>query len=499
MTVRHRVVRLRPVGIDRLAVGSVAVVAVAQFAAIGTKSLWADEAFSWSTSNRSWSSLLKLSFTRETNGLLYAVLLKVWMLGGQSEAWLRSFSAIATIATAVVVFRLGVVLANRRCAVAAVLLFGLNGSVISYGQNVRFYALVSFVTSLSMLAFAREVIEPSAKSLRRWVACCIILPWVHLLAIPIIAAEVISLGLLAPSARQLRRRITALAFAVPSIAVVALLVSRHDEGQNLLVFAPGDVLKVISGRAGVVGYGATALLVAAAIGASIDEVGYGPSLRKWSLGLCLCWVWVPIGALFVPSLVQPVFVGRYLLFVVPGIVLGAAIALEPLVWPSGRHRGERRRRSSFLLGFAVAFIVVGTLAGSRYWYRGDAGHDWRAASTVLLREARPSDGVLFANDSVRLFHEYYRTRQTRSTEPVPVYPSQPWGRYGTGDQRYLPFTTADLLRARKRYPRVWLVIETPLLWGANPPVWAAALPSDPGLLARYSANGVEVYLLEGVT
>lgn len=64
---------------------------------IGRWSLWADEAFSISTSDRSWESLAKLTYRSEATGSLYAVVLRLWLHIGRSEAWLRSFSTVCVL------------------------------------------------------------------------------------------------------------------------------------------------------------------------------------------------------------------------------------------------------------------------------------------------------------------------------------------------------------------------------------------------------------------
>jgi hypothetical protein len=74
---------------------------------IGSKSLFLDEGFTASTVLRSWRSLLELTVVHETSGALHAVLLRPLTEFGQSEAVLRSLSAMCLIALVPVVGALG--------------------------------------------------------------------------------------------------------------------------------------------------------------------------------------------------------------------------------------------------------------------------------------------------------------------------------------------------------------------------------------------------------
>ena len=70
----------------------------------GAKGVFGDEAYSLSTALRSWGSLWDHVRNHETNGLLYAALLRMWSELGDSLTWLRYLSALfaagAVVATA---------------------------------------------------------------------------------------------------------------------------------------------------------------------------------------------------------------------------------------------------------------------------------------------------------------------------------------------------------------------------------------------------------------
>jgi len=155
-------------------------------------------------------------------------------------------------------------------------------------------------------------------------------------------------------------------------------------------------------------------------------------------------------------LFEPVLSGRYMMVSVPGICVYGAIGLVEYVssWSSASVRGR------WLRAGAVAAVAVASLAGVALWLRGAEVEDWHGASRHVFTQAREGDEVLFANDSVRLFFEYYRTEDFADppTVPVPAYPSDPWGEYETGDHRYLSFTADDVRAAAGRAERIWVVV-----------------------------------------
>ena len=77
----------------------------------------------------------------------------------------------------------------------------------------------------------------------------------------------------------------------------------------------------------------------------------------------------------------------------------------------------------------------------------------------MFANARATDRLVLANDSIQLFFNYEHTRQgTLPLGPQPGYPAGTWGSYQTGDQRYESPTAAELAAAVKDAPRVWVVI-----------------------------------------
>ncbi len=435
---------------------------------LGNHSVWGDEGFSISTSRRPFGELLRLSVETETTGAPYALLLHVWMKLGDSETALRSLSALLVLCAVAVVGwianRLGGPVLGGRRAVIAMGLFGLHGTVVEYGQSIRFYALVLLVGAVSMAAFVADVERPGRLALTVWAVASVLLPACHLLASPVIGAQFLALLLLDAPRRRWRRRLPVFVAAGAMAAVVLSLVHGRDEGQDLVTFGLGALKEVALSLSGTGGIPA---LVVVAGGAAIathalwldlhDPTVAADPLTRFRLLLPVLWLAVPVVTLALLSLVQPAFLGRYLLVTVPGLMLLLAAAVDSLLQRSGRLVGAL---------FLAAMISALSIGGIR-WLSGQRGDMWRAIACEVREGARRGDAILFANDSVRLYFEYERTQPrpgcesgaADAAEPVPVFPSMPWGEYGTGDHVYEPFRGDDVRRALADHPRAWLVIE----------------------------------------
>jgi uncharacterized membrane protein YuzA (DUF378 family) len=466
---------------------------------LGTYGLWADEGFSVSTSLRSWSELLNLSLTKESNGALYAAILKVWSIGGTSEFWLRLPSAISFIATASMTWFLGRRLHSAAAGAAAGVLVSLHGTLIEYGQNIRFYAPVTAVGVAFVLAIHRLIEQRTTGRVWAVAVLGVCLPLLHLVAGTLLFGAAVMFVLVARESPKIgSKRIVsfpmALVSLLPGFAVmmlVAALVSSRNEGQSinqpLGVAAVVDVIYSLTGSggiAGAIGYAIVGLLAAVVVRSTVRQRMAGDG--NWFDPL-VPWVILvtALAAVSVGSLATNLMVGRYVLFLVPFLALlvciGAATAASALF---RRSRTSRRRLGGVVLpaagpppwsgkrvigvGVVVSMLVVGTggaSLGSFRWLNNGDREEWRPLATSLLGDAKPADAVLFANDSIRLFVEYQLRQhpEQRSTAPEPVFPPYAWGKYRTGDQQYIPFTAVDVRSAMKSHATVWLVVERPLV------------------------------------
>lgn len=423
---------------------------------VGDRSLWMDEAFSWSTADRSWGDLFHLIRGAEANGALYSLFLKPWIGLDEAEGWMRLPSVLFMAATVPLVYLIGRRLLDQRDAVLAAVLFAVNGSVIMFAQQVRGYALVSLLAALSWWCFVTDITDTRRTSNRPawwWAILSVALAYGHVVATLIPVAQLVSLVWVDRPVERLRERVGPIALWIVGLVPLALSLRGNDEIQGLLSLRLGvfrDVLYTLTGRSGVAGVVMVGVL--GAIGGfdlwrrALDGRG---TVDGWRSGVVLTWVVVPPVLLLAVSLVQPLLIGRYLLICLPGIVLVVARG----AWLAATAIGGLARWTVPALTVAVSLI------GVTWWLERVVPEDWSQASRAVIVDGQSGDVVVFVNDSVRLFAEYYREQAgVPVPNAVPVFPDQPWGAYGTGDQRYVAPTEAELTAIAARSARVWFVV-----------------------------------------
>jgi mannosyltransferase len=139
--------------------GLTVVAAALRFATLGVQSYHHDEIVTASRVLRDgfWHAMDAVGFSESAPPLYYA-LAWVWtQLTGTGEFGLRSFSALAGVATVPVAYLLGAELRGRRAGVAAAALVAVNPMLLWYSQEARGYALLAFLTALAALYFVRAL------------------------------------------------------------------------------------------------------------------------------------------------------------------------------------------------------------------------------------------------------------------------------------------------------------------------------------------------------
>ncbi|TWJ26102.1 mannosyltransferase [Micromonospora endolithica] len=351
---------------------------------LGRAQLWRDELATWSAATRPVGDLVRLAGTIDAASGPYYLLVHGWVeLAGDSTTALRLPSALAMTGAAGLTAVLGARLAGFRAGLLAGLLFAVLPGTSRYGQEARPYALATLLAVAATLLLVAASRRPGAA---RWVAYALVvaaLGLVHLVALTLLAAHAVWVLADRPGgAAERARRLGRWALAVlPAALVVAPLVvlARGQRGRQLDwvdAARPGDLAALAGGvtQSGVVG----GLLVGlAALGAA--RLGRRALLPGGA-------VLLPMVMLFVAGSLVPLWVPRYLVFVVPfGCVLaGVALTVAPL--PP-----------------AVAVVVLAGLLGlpdqaalrrTHEWPRG-ATVDYRGAARIVADERRPGDAIVY--------------------------------------------------------------------------------------------------------
>lgn len=421
---------------------------------LGRNSVWVDEAYTWSTASRPWSSFVHLVVHKEGGGLLHSLVMFGWLRVGDGAAWLRVPSVLFAVAGVPLLYLVVRRLAGTRVALVAGLLFALNGNVVHYAQEARTYSLTALLAIASFLFFVRVVDEGGERrpSTVAWVVSSALLVYTFPLAASVVVAQLVSLVFLprrAVPSRAIRHGSVAIVVLWLPMAVLQVMQSAAGRVDGYLEGGrtPAAVVKVVLGLSGgggpllILGY---AVLVLVALGAAHRSwSARHASLETWRAAVPFLWLAVPCVVVVGASYVVPNFAGRYLLMAVPGLATIAAV---------GVTRVLRARWTASVLVVVVALASLGIVH-----YYGSRKDDFRDATAFVLGHAHPGDEVAFVGDEGRIAFEYFtRHGEARRAGLVPAYPTAPWGGFGTGDEHVAVPTAAQAAAIAHSPARVWV-------------------------------------------
>jgi mannosyltransferase len=435
-------------------VAQVAVGAVVATAGIGDASFWLDESASASVAARSFGGIFEVLGHTDANMGLYYLLLHVWMWGGDSESWIRLFSALCMVATIPVTALLGRRLFGDVVGIVAGFVLALSPYALHYAQQARGYALALLLTTVATWLFV-EAAERRQRALYAGYAVASVLAvYANAFSALVILAHALSL-LVFPELERVRRDF-AIAFAaiVLAIAPLAVWVTFTAGGQvawiggltisgiwqNIrdLVGGPTPVQGIARGSLLLIGL--VALWRSRAIRIN-DAAGW-----RWRSTLVTLWLLLPPLFLIAISVIKPVLDERYLIGIASAIAILVGVGLRALV-----------PRSRVLAPAAVAvFIALAVFA--RPDIDPTVNEDLSGAADLIASESRPGDGIAYSPDWARVGLDW-DLRKRAGERPLPVdFTVSPDGRpEQVGDLWARELPPEEVAQRLQRYTRVWLI------------------------------------------
>jgi mannosyltransferase len=130
-----------------------------RFATLGAQAYHHDEIVTASRVLRGdfWHAMDAVGFSESAPPLYYALAWLWTQVTGTGEFGLRSFSALAGVATVPVAYLIGAELRDRRAGIAAAALVAVNPMLLWYSQEARSYALMVLLTAIAALYFVRAL------------------------------------------------------------------------------------------------------------------------------------------------------------------------------------------------------------------------------------------------------------------------------------------------------------------------------------------------------
>ena len=421
-----------------------ALAALLCLAGIGSKSLWGDEAYSVALARSGWGELWHVIVEREANMSLYYVLLKLWTIFGSSETWVRSLSALFAVGAVAAVYALGSRLFNESAGFVAALLLAVNAFFVHYAQETRGYSLVLLLVALSTYLFVICLDGPTTRNALAYAVVSVAAVYAHFFALLAIAAQLVTL-VVAHRQRAWRRLLPGLAAMGILVAPLILFVAARNSDQINWIPRP-TVRDFVNSVQSLTGESRGLLLVYAILVAVALAVGWRERRRRdrWPWVLLVASVALPVVGSFVVSYAKPIFISRYLIVGLPGLVVLAAA-------------GVVRLRPRALGALALAAVLILSARTLRYWYDDYKKEDWRSATSFVFEHTHPGDAAVFYLPSRRVPFDYYVTRNDRAHPPAPLFPQARYGRYDLlRDRRHVPDFRA-LSVSDRLVQRVWLV------------------------------------------
>jgi mannosyltransferase len=363
-------------------------------------SYWRDEAATMAAVQRPFGALIRmLGHVDAVHGAYYLLIWGVVRMAGMGELATRLPSAVAMAVASSGVSAIGRRLVSLWAGLAGGLLFAVLPEVSWFAQDARSYAIVTALAVAASYLLVRLLDSgASARWLVAYAACLTVLGIINIFSLLLIPAHGLTVAMAArprpggPGRGRLTAR-WAVAAVLPVLLVSPLIVLGYAERQQISWIKPAGIDGVITVRQLIGPAGLTklmAVIVALAVafcllrGRAGLRAGWPPRL----LALSVPWLVLPPALLLSASLIQPVYLFRYIVFCIPAVALlgGAALAaLGPAVGPA-----------------ALVLIVLLALP-AQFRERRPAGHgdNIRGLDNLLAAAARPGDGVYYVQEGAR--------------------------------------------------------------------------------------------------
>jgi mannosyltransferase len=406
-----------------------------RFGGIGDKSLWVDETFSIWVGVQPLDAVGRTSAGLDLHPPLYYMLLHLWLAFGESEAAVRSLSALLGVLTIPIAYLIGRFVGGTTLGLLAASLLAISPLHIAYAQQARMYTMLTFFAAAATLCLL-HVLQPAPAPARATHRTAVRGPnrwWIGFVLSTVLTMLSHNTAVLFPAAVVL--------FA----AAAALLVAREPAGPaQRPVPGPGPfrgLPGIATGLAAALVLWLPWLPTFLAQTRRVDADFWLPPptldavLRHWAdlanafgpdgryllpvvvvvVGLAVLGAWrlrgtptvpllllvlllAPAAAELLVSLRRPIFYTQTLVWTAVPLCVLLAAGLLGLRW---------RSLTVAATGLVVALNSVALVEYHRY----GGQEDWRAAASYVAPLLQPGDLVLFNAGWTEIPFTYYYRRQ----------------------------------------------------------------------------------------
>jgi 4-amino-4-deoxy-L-arabinose transferase-like glycosyltransferase len=387
-----------------LILGLVLLTILARLPALGSRSLWYDEAFSILFARQGPSAMIYGTLTptegvaAEEHPLLYYSILWVWMkLFGQGILAVRSLSLGLSVALLLALILLARELFNPPIALLTGLLFALSPFQIHYGQEARMYVLLALCLVLATFTLLRGISRQSMRFILLFGLFSALALYSHVLAIFFLVSLAAILFAQSPTratgCRLIQGSMIGLLIYLPWLIQLPGQISKVQ--QSYWIERPGvsALMQTLIGFVVDLPISGRLLPVMLVISLIIFTFVWMESIRllrghtrdEKAGALVLGLTWLPVLLLFVVSQIRPLYILR-------GLFASGGMYLLAIAW----ILFEGRKLSSWTLGLC---LLLGFLAGNitHFNYAGFPYAPYTELNDYLRANQKPGAIVLHAN------------------------------------------------------------------------------------------------------
>jgi mannosyltransferase len=430
---------------------------------LGHAPLWRDEIWTYSISDRPLRGVLAVMVHREANMGLYYLLAHAWLGIGRSDAWLRVISVFFALGAVVFVALMVRDLLGRRAGLMAALFLGFNPFLFAFGREARGYTMAVFFVAAATAALARCWQQGDSARLQvAWALLIVAGAYTQLLVVVVALAQ---FGLLLVARRMTRRWF--ITFVVTGLAVspLALYSVLNDRGQTGWVTRPGigAFFGFATSLAGLQVIGvllSVVLVVSALLAARRDRSGHDRDLAVAALVSLVG----PTLLIWLVSQAKPLFVPRFLIWVLAPFILLLVLGFERLPGPR-----------ALAIGTAILLVASWVITDGGY-IRDIKSEDPRSATAFVQRRAAVGDVILFEPSWARVVYQHYLVNGRNSPADVALAPHG--SLEDVGDIVARERSAGDVRSAVEQASRVWVVSYPTSNWSLAPEIARKVLSGE---------------------
>lgn len=511
-----------------------------RLASLDFQSLWRDEVDAIYFALRPLAETLAMLTAMAQNGPLYFLSLRPWLSTvGSSEFALRLPSALAGVAAIPLLWQVGRRLVGGAgprggagAPLLAALFLTLNPYALWYSQEGKMYTAITLLALLATWCWLRGVERGGAWPWVGYAVCVSLAMYTHLLMVLIIPVHLVWFLIVWPElqgpARGRRwgyaaalaaltlpylpmvawqwpmlrssQQLTGFTYTPPAEMVRLLLLNHargYAPGNELWLLAPVYFLALLGLLLGwsELRPPPPALQTGEARSGAAQTGAARPQLLLHSgrrFALLLVWLLAPPLAIWLLSLRQPVFTDRYIIWMLPALLLLMALGVEVLRNNLGRA-GKAAAFAAVLLLCAV-WLRFGWLQATT-----TIKYDLRAAIRLVAAERTPDDLLLLQIPHTEWSYRYYSSDQGRdpfagSDARLGRWTGGLWTNNGLPDDQAVADVEAQMRALTAGGGDIWLVLSEVAMWD-NRRLMDQWLLYNTTLLANHEFHGVQVQQL----